>query len=375
MEGARVADEGAIQELAIEPSSGFVQVQMETVLEQQFDAIEIEHAAIVGAEDQEIGSGVRAMFEESVVFDPKTWETGQRAAAMESSPDQEVTALSRYILQVSEDLTRYTIMVSEDMDRMAAWIFDCTHNLHPIVAEYIDPHKELTLQWLPSVCLVLVIVCMFFVIGILQGLFRRFSGWGTEDESYKETAANLANSMRMLIDKQSKEMHALSNQKRMLEEHVTALQAELDRIIAAIENSNGETSSLHAIANGANRVRLGSGNSDGGTSGSRQLGPSPSRTLVSSLRRNRERVQGDHNAQFNSPQSIASDSLASTIAANAAILSSSSRSGQQQPQSRPQPRGVRGMLSQLVRAIPETDEHPVVGYMPSPTPRTRRAGS
>ena len=106
-------------------------------------------------------------------------------------------------------------------------------------------------------------------------------GWSADDESYKETAANLANSMRMLIDKQSKEMHILSSQKRRLEEHVAALQAELDRIIAAIENSNGEQSNLQLIADGANRLRLESGNSES-MSGTRHLSSTPTRSLPSS---------------------------------------------------------------------------------------------
>ena len=162
----------------------------------------------------------------------------------------------------------------------------------------------------------------------------------------------------------------MSVEKRRLQEHINTLQSELDRIVSAIENSNGEPGTLHAIAARGNRVRLGSGN-DGG----RNPGPSPSRGVVSSLRRNRDRAPGDSGGIDGSsrggltqPQSIASDSLASTIAANAALLS-----GNEQSESpRSPPKGVRGIFQRLARAIPETDEHPVLGYMPSPTPRTRR---
>ena len=104
-------------------------------------------------------------------------------------------------------------------------------------------------------------------------------------------------------------------------------------------------------------------------SGTRHLSSTPTRSLPSSLRRNRERVHSGHDT-FNSPQSIASDSLASTIAANAALLSTRGSShSQKQGRSEPELRGVRGVLQRLARAIPETDEHPVVGYMPSPSPR------
>lgn len=257
---------------------------------------------------------------------------------------------------------KYGDLASQDLIDISAWLYGQLSEVHPVVEEHLGPHKEVTLHCLYWLLIAGILVAIFIAVGLIQALWRRLI-WGSsysEDETYKETATNLANSMRMLIDKQSREQYTMGVEKRRLEEHVNALQSELDRIVAAIENSNGEPGSLHAIAAAGNRVRLGSGNSDGG----RHLGPAPSR----GLRRNRDRAPGGERSGGPSrgsvaqPKSIASDSLTSAIAANAAMLSG-------REQSRSPPKGMRGLFQRLAGAIPETDEHPVVGFMPSPTPR------
>ena len=182
--------------------------------------------------------------------------------------------------------------------------------------------------------------------------------------------------MRMLIDKQSKEMAFMAREKRELEDQVTVLEEELDRIVAAVENSSANISGL------ANSQLIMSSRSHiderarRGKEASRitYRGSLPQRTAAGGpLRRNRElysngaagEEQNTGNLGVFRGKSIASPSLANTIAANAALLALS-------PSRSPSIKEYRSILQRLANAIPETDEHPVVGYMPSPTPRMRQ---
>ena len=283
-------------------------------------------------------------------------------------------------------LVKWANMVNMDISDLAVQSLD---SLEEDYGGFIQPYlnladertREVALTILWGLNITLFLLVWYIVAIFIQFILRSIFGRASKEEFYRKSASGLAESMRMLIDKQSKEMGSINMQKHQLEEQIATLEDELDRIVAVVENSSGNLSNINVSAITSSRAfsRM---NAGAGTRASIGEGALPR----SSLRRNRTLYRGggssdgaevqDHSHRHRSGSSsstlargnsIASPSLANTIAANASLLGGTT--GQQGSQV-PQYQGIRGVLQRLVSAIPETDEHPVVGYMPSPTPRT-----
>lgn len=314
---------------------------------------------------------------------------------------------------------RYVDRIHEDLQWISTWVFDRVEGSNPSVGNLVAPHKEVVTSVLYYSSILGVIVTIFVIVSVFQALWGKIYGVHSNEEKYKRTCANLADSMRMLIDKQSKEVLAFSSERRGMERHIHTLQSELDRIVAAIEHSNGidavnVSTTLAGAGSGAGggRVRLGSSSGDSSSSSSghgsgygRHLGLGPLPGGGSSLRRGSSSSSSSSSGGV-PPVSPYSDSLASTIAANSTLLSSSSSSSSNNnasgggggghdssrryntrsaattspandnthssKQQQQQPARKVSLWARILSVLPETDEHPVVGFMPSTTPRNKR---
>ena len=296
-------------------------------------------------------------------------------------------AASRNVHKMQLDdniLVRWAFMVGRDLEDEARVELEFLES-HSYIVETVRPYLDvkdeesrqmvmLVLWWVNVIVLMLAWYLVFLFVSRTLGFVLPL-GRHSKEEYYKKSAANLTQSMRMLIDKQSTEMASITREKQQLEDKVTVLEEELDRIVAAIENSSGNTSSLASsqlITSSRLRIDARARQGRAATAGSTPGWVLPQRPAAGPLRRKREQYSGvratggdsDSGNMGLASNSIASPSLANTIAANAALLS-----GKPKPQ--PRYRGLRGLLDRLASAIPETDEHPVVGFMPSPTPRAR----
>jgi hypothetical protein len=235
---------------------------------------------------------------------------------------------------------KYFVYLGEDFQHASHYLID----LLPLKScpQHYAEAVSITIQ----VLLWMLFFALISVMGsMIEEVFSFIFNKKSELSTLKETNANLAQSLRMLIDKQSRELQILTQAKVKCERQRDVLEEELQRIMSQLGGNGPGSDSYTSTGMSMNRGSVDMGKVPIGNNALRRK----SSTYTANLE-HQEHESGSGMVD-RSRQSIASASLASTIERNKLVRPTQTENGNNTSNG-----GQNGLLARVWGAV---------GYMPS----------